>query len=160
MTSAPEVPISHLERRKIEGRVLIPFIKACREKFGEEATRELVMATIKGLAAGDGAKWAEMYGNDIEALKRVAEELWAGGGSMDIDLARHTGDRLEFNVTRCKYAEFYQDLGLADLGYLVHCNRDYAILRGFNPDIALARTGTIMEGAPCCDFKFYKKPEQ
>jgi len=26
-----EVPISHLQRRRIESRVLIPFIAACRE---------------------------------------------------------------------------------------------------------------------------------
>ena len=34
-----EVPISHLQRRKIESRVLIPFIAACREKFGDAATQ-------------------------------------------------------------------------------------------------------------------------
>ena len=40
-----EVPISHLQRRKIESRVLIPFIAACREKFGDAATGDLVVAT-------------------------------------------------------------------------------------------------------------------
>jgi hypothetical protein len=158
MTSAQGVSISHLGRRKIEGRVLIPFIKACRERFGEEATQELVVSTIRSLAASDGAKWAETYGNGIASIERIAEEVWAGGGSMDIDLAARTEERLEFNVTRCGYAEFYQELGLADLGYLVHCNRDYAMLTSFNPDIELVRTGTVMEGAPCCDFKFRKKP--
>jgi hypothetical protein len=43
---ADEVPISHLQRRKIESRVLIPFVAACREKFGDTATRELVTSAI------------------------------------------------------------------------------------------------------------------
>ena len=130
-----EVPIGHLQRRRIESRVLIPFIAACREKFGDAATRELVVATIRSLA----------------------EKVWAGGGSLDIDMVAAGDDRLDFNVTRCRYAEFYKELGLADLGYLVHCNRDHAMIDGFNPDLKLTRTQTVMEGASHCDFRFTKK---
>jgi hypothetical protein len=73
-----EVPISHLQRRKIEGRVLIPFIEEIRKRFGDQATRELVVATIRRLAVEDGARWAETYGRDLTSLKMVAEEVWAG----------------------------------------------------------------------------------
>ncbi|MFQ5954351.1 MAG: L-2-amino-thiazoline-4-carboxylic acid hydrolase [Kiloniellales bacterium] len=155
-----EVPISHLQRRKIEGRVLIPFIEACREKFGEEATRELVTATIRRLAADDGAKWAETFGNSVASLRRVAEKVWAGGGSLELEVISQTDERLAFNVTRCRYAEFYKDLGLADIGYLVHCNRDHAMVTGFNPEIELERTQTLMEGGTCCDFRFRTKPQK
>jgi hypothetical protein len=60
---------------------------------------------------------------------------WAGGGGMAVDFLGQAKDRLEFDVTRCKYAEFYKDLGLAELGYLIHCNRDHAMVVGFNPDV-------------------------
>jgi hypothetical protein len=152
-----EVPISHLQRRRIESRVLIPFIAGCREKFGDAATRELVVATIRRLAIEDGARWAEAFGRDLHSLKSVAEQVWAGGGSLDIDVVAAGDDRLDFNVTRCRYAEFYKDLDLADLGYLVHCNRDHAMIDGFNPDLKLTRTQTVMEGASHCDFRFTKK---
>jgi len=150
--------ISHLQRRKIEAGVLIPFIEACRERFGDVRTRELVAATIRRLAAADGAKWAETYGNSLASLRSVAEDLWAGGGSLDIDVVGETGDRLDFDVTRCRYAEFYRYFGLADIGYLVHCNRDHAMIAGFNPDIELVRTHTLMEGASHCDFRFRMRP--
>ncbi len=156
--AADDVPISHLQRRKIEGRVLIPFIEACREKFGDAATRELVVATIRRLAIEDGARWGETYGRGLAALKAVAEKVWAGGGSLDIDIVAVSDDRLDFNVTRCRYAEFYKELGLADLGHLVHCNRDHAMIEGFDPDLKLTRTQTVMEGATHCDFRFAKKP--
>jgi hypothetical protein len=152
-----EAQITHLQRRKIEGRVLIPFIKACMERFGEAATRDLVLTTIQRLAVEEGAQWAERFGGDLAGLQRVAENLWAAGGSMDIDMIQRTADRLDFNVTRCGYAAFWQELGLADLGALVHCSRDHAMAAGFDRDVELVRTGTIMEGKPCCDFRFRKK---
>ena len=67
-------------------------------------------------------------------------------------------DHLDFNVTRCRYAEFYKDPGLADLGFRFHCNRDHAMLLGFNKDLELSRSQTIMQGATCCDFRFRKRP--
>jgi len=152
-----EVPISHLQRRKIEGRVLIPFIEAARQKFGEAATRDLVAGVIRKLAAEDGARWAGTYGNDMGSLNDVAEKVWAGGGSLEIEVLDKGEDHFDFNVTRCRYAEFFKELGLADMGYLVHCNRDHAMIAGFNPGLELARSQTIMQGASHCDFRFRKK---
>ena len=48
-------------------------------------------------------------------------------------------------------------LGLADLGGLLSCNRDAAMIDGFNPGIAFRRTRTIMAGATHCDFR-YRQP--
>jgi hypothetical protein len=39
----------------------------------------------------------------------------------------------------------------------MHCNRDHAMINGFNPDLALSRTRTVMQCAPHCDFRFAKK---
>jgi L-2-amino-thiazoline-4-carboxylic acid hydrolase-like protein len=152
-----EIAISHLQRRKIEGRVLIPFVNACREKFGEGPTRELVVAAIRSLATADGTRWAGMFGTDTDGLRRVAEELWAGGGGMELEVVGQTADRLDFNVTRCRYAEFYKELGLADLGALIHCSRDHAMVEGFNDGLELTRSQTIMAGGSCCDFRFRRK---
>ena len=157
MVDTNEVAISHLQRRKIEGRVLIPFIQALRDKFGESATREVVDETIRKLAAEDGARWAATYGRTTASLRKVAQELWAGGGSMDVEIVGESEDYLDFNVTRCRYAEFYKELGLTDLGFRVHCNRDHAMVVGFNGEFELSRSQTIMEGGGCRDFRFRKR---
>ena len=157
MADTTEVAISHLQRRKIEGRALIPFIQALRDKFGEDAAGEVVDETIRKFAAEDGASWAATYGRTTASMRRVAEELWAGGGGMDIQFIGESEDHLDFNVTRCGYAEFYKELGLADLGVRVHCNRDHAMVVGFNNDLELSRSQTIMAGATCCDFRFRKR---
>jgi hypothetical protein len=152
-----EITIGHLQKRKIEARVLIPFITACREKFGDGPTREAVAATIRGLAAEEGAKWAGSFGGDVAGLRELAETVWAGGGGLDIHVLDQADDRLAFNVTRCRYAEFFKELGLEDLGSLIHCSRDHAMVAGFSDDLELARSQTIMEGASCCDFRFRRK---
>jgi hypothetical protein len=157
MVDTNEVAISHLQRRKIEGRVLIPFIQALREKFGDEAAREVVDDTIRKLAAEDGARWAETYGKTTASLRKVAQDIWAGGGSLDVQILSESDDHLDFNVTRCRYAEFYKELGLTDLGFHMHCNRDFAMVVGFNGELELSRSQTIMEGGSCCDFRFRKR---
>lgn len=129
--------------------MLIPFIQALRDKFGEHAAGEVVDETIRKLAAEDGARWAATCGRTTASMRTMARELWV------ID---ESEDHLDFNVTRCGYAEFYKELGLADLGVRVHCNRDHAMLVGFNNELELSRSQTIMAGATCCDFRFRKRP--
>jgi predicted ArsR family transcriptional regulator len=157
MDDPSEVEISHLQRRKIEGRVLVPFIRALRDKFGDNAVDEVVDETIRKLAAEDGARWAASYGQTTAALRTVAEVVWAGGGSLDVQIVGESESHLDFNVTRCRYAEFYKELGLAELGFRFHCNRDHAMVVGFNNELELSRSQTIMEGAACCDFRFRKR---
>ncbi len=148
----------HLERRRIEGRVLVPFIEVCREKLGEEVTRDLVSAFIRKASVEDGAKSAARFGADMAGLRRIAEEVWGGrGGGLELQMLEQSDDRLDFNVTRCRYAEMYREWGLSDLGFQLQCSRDHAMLEGFNDGLELERSQTIMQGAACCDFRFRKK---
>jgi hypothetical protein len=93
--------------------VLIPFIQALKDKFGENAAREVVDETIRKLAAEDGARWAETYGGTTSLLRKVVQDLWGGCGTMDVQVVDESEKHLNFNVTRCRYAEFYKELGLA-----------------------------------------------
>ncbi len=86
-----EIAIGHLQKRKIEARVLIPFITTCREKFGEGPTREAIAATIRALAAEEGATWAGSFGSDVAGLRELAETVWAGGGGLDTRSPRPDG---------------------------------------------------------------------
>ena len=63
-------------------------------------------------------------------------------------------DAFAFDVTRCRYAEFYKELGEPELGFLLVCTADFATAEGFGGDIKLTRTQTIMQGAPHCDFSY------
>jgi hypothetical protein len=148
--------ITHLERRKIEAGVLIPMVQAFQRAFGKERANEVAREVIRELARQDGGRWAGQFGSDLQALRKVAE-LWSAGGALEIETVTAEGERLEFNVKRCRYAELFQELGLPELGALLHCSRDFAMAGGFSPDIKLERTQTLMQGASHCDFRFSKR---
>ena len=79
---------------------------------------------------------------------------------MDMDVLEQNDERLAFNVTRCGYAEMYHQLGIPELGKILSCGRDFALIEGFNPEINLTRTQTILEGATYCNFRFEMRKKQ
>ena len=90
------------------------------------------------------------------SLRHFSETLqfWTRDDALEIELIEESKNMLSFNVTRCRYAELYDSLGLRDIGTIFSCARDFALIEGFNPDVSLTRTQTIMEGAPFCDFRY------
>lgn len=99
--------------------------------------------------------WRQRWGgNGLSEMARVAEEVWAQGGALEIDFQERSATELRFEVTRCRYAELYERLGMFDLGYCLSRSRDPAFARGFNPRMTLTRTRAIMEGADSCDVLF------
>jgi hypothetical protein len=128
-------------------------IQAFQREFGKERANEVARQVIVALARQDGERWAGQFGDDLAAMARVSG-VWSAGGGLEIKKVDEGRGKLDFNVTRCRYAEYFKELGLPELGYLIHCNRDYAMVEGFNPRLRLERTQTIMEGAAHCDFRF------
>jgi len=152
----PQDAVTLLERRKIQAEVLIPMVQAFQRAIGKERANEIAREVIVELARNDGARWAQQFGDDLSGMEKISG-VWAAGGSLGIEQIGKSTDRLDFNVTRCQYAEFYKELGLAELGYMFHCNRDFAMAEGFSSSLTLKRTQTIMEGASHCDFRFARK---
>ena len=152
----PQPTITLLQRRKIQAEVLIPMVQAFQHAIGKERANEIAREVIIELARKDGARLAQQFGDDLTGMERVSG-VWAAGGSLDIEPIGKSEDRLDFNVTRCQYAEFYKELGLPELGDLFHCNRDFAMVEGFSSSLTLKRTQTIMQGASHCDFRFVRK---
>ncbi len=148
--------ITHLERRRIEAGVLVPMVQAFQRAFGKERANEVAREVIHELARQDGRRWAEQFGHDLKAMQKVAE-VWSAGGGLEIQTLAADEAKLEFNVTRCRYAELFQELGLPELGALFHCSRDFAVAEGFSGDMELRRTQTIMQGASHCDFRFSRR---
>jgi hypothetical protein len=80
--------------------------------------------------------------------------------ALQIDVLEQNEGAFSFNVTRCRYAEMYRALGVPELGALLSCNRDGALIQGFNPQVEFSRSQTIMEGAAHCDFRYVLKSRQ
>ncbi|NUM56248.1 MAG: L-2-amino-thiazoline-4-carboxylic acid hydrolase [Candidatus Hydrogenedentes bacterium] len=146
-----------LARREIEARIVGPIIEAMSHEFGRERVIAVVRETILKLARETGAGLAQHSGGCSLAHFANTLTLWRADDALDIDMIESTQETLSFNVTRCRYAEMYEALGLRELGGILSCSRDYALIEGFNPSVQLTRTQTIMEGATHCDFRFADK---
>ncbi|QJW99179.1 L-2-amino-thiazoline-4-carboxylic acid hydrolase [Frigoriglobus tundricola] len=148
-------PLPLLHQREIEAGVIAPLFHAFAAEVGEARAREIVGAVVRELATRAGCA-AAAGGNDLAHLKQAVAK-WTEGGALELTVLRDDGDAFEFDVTRCRFAEMYTRLGLADLGGLLSCARDAAMIEGFNPGVAFQRTQTIMGGASHCDFRYRKK---
>jgi hypothetical protein len=151
-------PIPLLRQREIEANVIAPLFRAFAAEVGEDRARQILADVIRQLARQAGCAAAEAAGgNDLSHLKSVVER-WTAGGALELTVLRDDAGAFEFDVTRCRFAELYHRLGLADLGPLLSCGRDGAMVDGFNPALEFRRTQTIMEGATHCDFR-YRRPD-
>jgi predicted ArsR family transcriptional regulator len=146
--------IGVLTRREVEARILKPVIEALAAEFGRERVFEIVREVIVDVARQQGAELAETIGEN--SLETFAESLryWTRDNALELDVIEKGSRVLSFNVMRCRYAELYRALGMSDVGATLSCNRDYALIEGFNGQVALTRTQTIMEGAAYCDFRY------
>jgi len=146
--------IGVLTRRDVEARILSPVIEALGESFGRDQVLSVVRSTIVKIAREQGADLSNLMGNN--SLQHFSETLqfWTRDDALKIEEIEASEDVLSFNVTRCCYAELYDSLGIRDIGTIFSCARDFALIEGFNPDVTLTRTQTIMEGAPFCDFRY------
>jgi hypothetical protein len=152
--SIREVPL--LTRRAIEALIAKPLLDAFSQEFGRNVVRTLAAEVIAQIARESGEQLAQVMGSrSLEAFSTLLD-TWSEGGALEIEVLERTERSLSFNVTRCRYAELYEHLGMRGLGVILSCNRDFELVRGFNPAIELTRTQTIMEGAPLCDFRFVK----
>jgi predicted ArsR family transcriptional regulator len=153
--------IGVLTRREIEARIVSPLLEKLGEEFGREQVLEVARQTIVQIARQQGEQLAKSMGGCSLVHFAMSMQAWTKGDAIEMDVLEQTDEKFSYNVTRCRYAEMYRALGIPELGSLLSCNRDFALIEGFNPDVKLERTQTIMEGAPYCDFRFANpgKPE-
>lgn len=146
--------IGVLTRREVEARILAPIIDAFSRQFGNAKVLDIVRDTIIQIATHQGIELAAQMGGN--SLQHFADSLryWTRDNALEIAVVAQGEQAFSFNVTRCRYAELYEKLGLTELGVIFSCTRDFALIRGFNPKITLKRTQTIMEGAAYCDFRY------
>ena len=146
--------IGVLARREVEARILAPIIEALGEHFGRDEVIAIVRETIIRIAQEQGAALAETMTGNSSAHFLDSLQYWTKDNALEIDVLENSQQKLSFNVTRCRYAEMYRALGIPELGAVFSCNRDFALIDGFNGDASLTRTQTIMQGAPYCNFRY------
>jgi hypothetical protein len=156
MTDAPTA-MPFIEQAKIQAQVLVPLVKVLQAELGEERARRLVRSALGGWVRDVAVQMTAHTGGT--PIDKVASAIphFAAGNAIDVEDVKKTDDRFEFNVTGCRYAKFYKELGAPELGFLLLCDLDYPMTDGFGAGLELTRTQTIMQGADHCDFRYALK---
>jgi len=147
--------LNRIEKRAIEALAIVPVIRVVSQRIGWDETLTVLKEVNQQEAFQRGRSMAEeMEQNGIEEL---VDEVagWGCGGVWEMDVLEQTPTTYFFNVTSCPYYEKYLELELDEFGVYFSCCRDEPFARGFNPQLRLVRTKTIMEGADHCDFRYY-----
>ena len=148
-----------LEQAKIQAQVLVPLIKALQAELGEERANSLVRKSLGDVYRRLGEQWWQTKASEHLGEKMAsAFAAFAKGDAIDYSVRTQSADTYEIDVTGCRYAQFYKELGEPELGFLLVCGLDFPFAEGFGPDIELTRTQTIMQGASHCDFR-YRRPD-
>ena len=147
--------IPPLEHVKIQAQVLVPLVKALRAELGQEKADALVREALGGMYRKLGDRWwRSRSGNHLGANMDALMEWSATGDALEYQVLKKTPDGFEADVTQCRYAQFFKQIGAPELGFLLVCSSDFAITEGFGNGVHLTRTQTIMQGASHCDFRY------
>lgn len=149
-----------IQQAKIQAQVLIPLVKALQAELGEARANGLVRRVLGDLYRRYGEEfWRTKNEENLGTAVASAFATYAREDALDYRVIEQSQDAYEFDVTGCRYAEFYKELGEPELGFLLVCSADFATAEGFGPDIKLTRTQTIMQGASHCDFRYKRLSE-
>ena len=158
-TDAELNQIGVLTRRLIEARIVAPLLHAMAAEFGEDRVHQIARDVIRAIARQQGNELAEHSGGRSLPVLHGTLDRWTANDALTLDVHEVSEASLSFDVTRCRYAEMYREMGIPELGAILSCNRDGALIEGFNPDVTLQRTHTLMGGASSCDFRYSKRSD-
>ena len=150
-----------LERRRIEAGILKHVYDALKASHGVEVAKKAIADAVRASSIEQGREFAAKAGGRTSMATFVGiQDQWRMSGALEIDVKEETDERFVFNVTRCRYAEMYRDMGLGEIGHLLSCQRDGTFCEGYDDRLKLTRTQTIMQGASHCDFAYRMEPSK
>jgi len=145
-----------LTQRRIEAAFAKGIFDEMKAELGEATAKRILANAVIKLAKQAAAEMAKQAPAGKPSLDpfRAIQPRWTAEDALRIDVVSSSDSEFHFNVTRCRYAEMYRAMGLAELGALLSCNRDGAFCEGYDSRLKLQRTQTLMGGASHCDFRY------
>ena len=151
MSDPMESPI--FAQRRIEANILKQVYETLIESHGKEVATKTIADSVRKASIAQAAEMAEGVETSMTTFQDIYE-MWTRGGALEYEVLKHTETEFDFDVTRCRYAEMYREMGLGDIGHLLSCQRDGTFCEGYDPRIKMKRDQTIMQGADRCTFRY------
>ena len=127
-----DIPV--IEQAKIQAQVLVPLIKTLQTELGEERANALVRKALGDVYRRLGEQWwRAKESRHVGEIMALAFASFAKGDAIDYSVRAQSQDAYEIDVTGCRYAEFYKELGEPELGFLTGLRFGFPVRGGFWP---------------------------
>ena len=152
--------ITMLDKVKIQAQVLVPVMRALRAELGRDKADALVKGALrdwsKAIFAGIGKDIEGSPYRKFATMNTALADVTMQ--EVSFDMHRRNKEALEFDITSCRFAEFFRALGEPELGALLICHVDADIADAGDGEVSFSRTQTLMQGAACCNFRYKFEP--
>ncbi len=138
---------------------LIPILQSLSDEIGKEKFIEMLKKKGSEEARRSGQELAKKLGkNDLAAYTqdlRKSDRFWQH--VLTYEIVEDTPKAFEVKITECLWAKTFREAKASEIGYAVCCNGDYASAQGFNPNLEMVRTKTLMQGDAFCNHRYVMK---
>lgn len=152
--------ISLLDKTRIQAQVLVPVMRALRAELGREKADALVSGALREWSRKVFAEIGERIegppGRKFAKMDKALAEVTVQ--EVNVDMHRRDREAVEFDITSCRFADFFKSLNEPELGALLVCQTDIDIAATGGSDVTFTREQTIMKGAPSCTFRYKFAP--
>ncbi len=151
-----DTPTPYMQWVKSQTDMLVPLLRHLRTELGEENANALVYPALRDYMK----KWVSEFsskesGSPIDNFFKTSESLEETyEGDVDYDILKHDDKNFDLNVTRCRFAQLFRQLGEPELGVILVCEVDNHIADLSAPSVKLSRPDTMMKGGTHCPFRY------
>jgi hypothetical protein len=148
--------IALFDEIKLQTEALLPVINAFRKELGKDHANQIAYKALRPYIQKVYHQLGEQQnGKPLEKWEKVWNIIRPRiGDIVERNFSKNDDDGRDYKVTRCKFAEYFKEIGEPELGMIFMCDFDYYIAEIGAPAVELTRTQTIMEGADHCDFRY------
>ena len=136
-------------------RAYIEFIKTLQSELDEEELMRLLKIHSASIGRQVGERQAK---NSPDATFQTFVATFRSPDfdkSLTLEIVEDTEKVFQLRVTECVWAKVYRDAGLGgEIGHAAVCNMDYYWPPGFNKNLKMERTKTLMQGDDCCNHRY------
>lgn len=134
-----------LARRKIEAEIIKPIYQILVREIGKARAQAVIGEAIENAAIEAGKQFAaqEPNGADLRSFAAL-QYLWEKDDALRVEVINQDAQHFDYNVTRCRYAEMYHEMGL---GRLATCSPAPATV---SLSLAMPLTSTCSAARPSC----------
>lgn len=118
--------------------------RTVQQLYGQAALEALVAQIYNQVRDEWSKRSEETEKNDLEYMQGLFNK-----DAHEFTINEAGTQRLDVTVTRCIHADVFRAFNAADIGELLICQTDFAVVEGYNPRIRLVRPETCMQGNVC-----------